>query len=270
MHRFPGCQPVSIENSHIKNLSNDKYFVCEKTDGVRYMFACLVHKNKPYSVLFDRNLNMFLLKTQVQHKLYEGTLLDGELVQHNDNSYHYYIFDVLLHNGKNVMNETLLERLTCAHSICDNIRFCHHFTLHVKDFLKLNEFDKTKEYPYKTDGLIFTPIHEPIKFGTNYSLYKWKDGFENTVDFYIDERFQMFLSNNNQLSLTKETIFDEDLLNVHFNFPCIVECKYRSFRTWNMIKERKDKDRPNSVYTFTKTLKNIHENIQLNDLFNHL
>ena len=237
---------------------------------VRYMFACIIHDKKPYSILFDRNLNVLLLKTNAHHELYNGTLLDGELVQHNDMSYHYYIFDVLLYTGKNVMQESLINRLDIAKTIYNRIRNCSHFNIHIKDFLELDKFDKNKEYPFKTDGLIFTPINEPIVFGTNYSLYKWKDGLENTIDFYVDERFQMFLMNKGQLYLTKETIHDEDILNTKIKFPCIVECRWHSLYTWNIVKQRIDKDHPNSVYTFSKTMKNIQEDIKMNDLFNHL
>eukprot|EP00854_Cymbomonas_tetramitiformis_P020835 gene20835-24976_t len=185
-------------------------------------------------------------------------------------SYHYYIFDVLLYTGKNVMQETLIKRLDLAKTIYNQIRDCSHFSIHTKDFLELDKFNNDTEYPFKTDGLIFTPINEPIAFGTNYSLYKWKDGLENTIDFYIDERFQMFLLNKSQLYLTKETIHDEDIRNTKIPFPCIVECRWHSLYTWNIIKQRIDKDHPNSVYTFSKTMKNIEEDIKIHDLFNHL
>ena len=42
---FPGPQPVSIERKHITKLKQDDFWVCAKTDGLRYIFACIEYDN---------------------------------------------------------------------------------------------------------------------------------------------------------------------------------------------------------------------------------
>ena len=43
---FPGPQPISIEYKHFPILRNSEYFVCEKTDGERYMMVALLFEGK--------------------------------------------------------------------------------------------------------------------------------------------------------------------------------------------------------------------------------
>jgi len=35
------------------------------------------------------------------------------------------------------------------------------------------------------DGLIFTPINEPIRIGTHETMFKWKPRNKNTIDFLV-------------------------------------------------------------------------------------
>ena len=85
-NRFPGAQPVSFELKHIETLKTEKYFVCEKTDGVRLLLYTRYNNIlKRYESFFlDRKLQPFYIP---ELKLYSldmkesvNTLLDGELV----------------------------------------------------------------------------------------------------------------------------------------------------------------------------------------------
>ena len=52
---------------------------------------------------------------------------------------------------------------------------------------QINTFitDIMPKIEFPIDGLIFTPVDVPIETGTQYSLFKWKKQFDNTVDFQI-------------------------------------------------------------------------------------
>lgn len=48
---FPGSQPVSFESKHLLDIEREDYFVCEKSDGVRYLLFFLHSSKGPASFL---------------------------------------------------------------------------------------------------------------------------------------------------------------------------------------------------------------------------
>ncbi|ORZ00185.1 mRNA capping enzyme, catalytic domain-domain-containing protein [Syncephalastrum racemosum] len=87
---FPGTQPVSFESKHLAELQREDYYVCEKTDGIRYLLLFLQSPKGPASFLFDQNRVWYyvpnlLFPMRGRDKEYlKDTLLDGELVIESD------------------------------------------------------------------------------------------------------------------------------------------------------------------------------------------
>jgi len=84
-HIFPGGQPVSFESKHLSVLEVEDYYVCEKSDGVRYLLYFCRPPSGPAAFLIDRNyvfryLGPLELPGKDLKTSHEETLLDGELL----------------------------------------------------------------------------------------------------------------------------------------------------------------------------------------------
>lgn len=132
--------------------------------------------------------------------------------------------------------------------------------------------------PYRSDGLIFTPANLPIVFGTSPVLFKWKILETNTVDFRIngDEHgYILSLMHHGREVVIGRTcmregslikmLLDMDLRN---GLQPIYECAWDTHsNSWQPRKSRKDKRDPNSIMTFQATVKNLEENVRLEDIW---
>jgi hypothetical protein len=243
--RFPGPQPISIERKHFPILKSKPYLVCEKNDGVRNMLVCY----ERHGVFVDRMFNT----QQTTIPLAPGTILDGELMESE-----FLVYDAVMIKGENVMHLPLTERLARAKKVCP-LATKGNVKVKVKTMLPLERVSEIVLGP-KTDGLIFTPVDEPVRLGTHETCFKWKPN--NTIDFLVKEYATVDGEPKYGLWIQKEMI--KPLTNAKEYIGKIVECEYGK-SGWSIIKVRTDKDYPNNRRTYERTLVNIKENIQLED-----
>lgn len=135
--RFPGSQPISLMSNHLQSLKESSYFVCEKSDGVRYLL--LIHDSQrvdtaKYAKVFLVNRKFEFVPIKGLDILFESengkkyleymnnTLLDGELVideiQLEDGTHKkqamFLVFDAINIRRKFVGDLDLFDRLRVA------------------------------------------------------------------------------------------------------------------------------------------------------------
>ena len=249
--RFPGPQPVSIERRHFPILKRNRYVVCEKTDGVRYL---LVSDAERHVMLVNRSFEL----TTVHLNIPKNTILDGELVTCHDGRKLFVVHDAVLIKDENVSTYSLTERLDMAKSIVRQV-ICtpkSPFRLVVKTMVPFEDFDTLRtEFPYETDGLVFTPVDEPIRTGTHETMFKWKPKNKITIDFLVRGR-DLYIQERGNLIKKCELHGPCD-----FSDESIIECEYGDVG-WRFVKCRTDKTYPNNHRTYLRTIVNIREDIQ--------
>lgn len=233
-HTLPGPLPVSITRSHLRHIEENKYWVCEKSDGERAILYVMASSKKVYVV--DRKMKfMRVTKGEEMYvRLYgQGgdTVLDGEIIQNNNTPpLSMMVFDILVLNGERVAEKHLLERMSTIgtgvnlpykKAIADGI--AHLLSIRVKTFAKKHHIETlfncihydaaTSEYEYRdekrhnrNDGLILTPADDTY-FNKNAILLKWKWPELNTIDFVIkapwfDDKNKLRLYTNAKVETT--------------------------------------------------------------------
>lgn len=269
---FPGPQPTSIERHHFASLKKKKYHVCDKTDGVRYAFICCTIGDKKVASVLDRNLKARLLKLRIPRECAKGTVLDGEIIQRTDGTWIYLVYDCVTMCGVPVNTMSFPDRLSYTDTYIDMYkkRDTDALVFVKKDIFPLEKISAflDEKRPYKTDGIILIPGDDPVRVNTHPFYFKLKNGHENTVDFAINKKGMMFLQTKGELKKTMNCIKDGSAKDVPFGDEeyAIIECKFVKDKEWTFVCLRPDKSHPNSVHTHKKTMINIKENIQINEL----
>ena len=212
---FPGAQPVSFSRKHLRELTLQDYYVCEKTDGIRYLMymtetnipgegaAYFIDRKNDY--YFVPNLHFPVPDDSSFSRIHTKTILDGELVLENSGTpeevIKFLVFDCLIVDGKSLLKRELNKRLAYFKDLVLK-PYRNMFKSQPDRPRSLIMEDKNTEFSYATekmfkeiipkvkrvhgnDGLIFTCRTTPYKMGTDEHILKWKPPDENTIDFLL-------------------------------------------------------------------------------------
>jgi len=271
--KFPGPNPCSIERRDFETLrGSSEWYLCEKTDGVRALLVCLTFRGEKVVALITRGWDAYLLPlARVPRALFQGTVLDGELVRDDASQWTWLCFDAVFVAGVPVWALGFADRIAAARrglaayvpdpkDPCD-VRVKTFFAPphQSKDF---TDFTKTLRYP--VDGTIITPGPDPVMLGRHPRMFKLKT--KHTVDFVF--------SPPNVLSVydpgSKAHVPVAKMRKHPFGDPpagTIVECApTTSTQWWTLTCVRTDKKTANDMLTFTKTKVNIRERLSLDDV----
>ena len=210
---FPGAQPVSFAAKHIQELKREDYYVCEKTDGMRFLMYMTQDGPNAIHYLIDRKNNYYFIpdlhyphhEDKSFSRFHTATILDGELVQdrypNRPPVNKFLVFDLLVIDGTKMLHRPLDKRLAYFKSqILDPYKaFYKAHPAHPRPFItedKSTEFSYGLEKMFKeiiprvkqlhgNDGLIFTCRSSAYKHGTDEHILKWKPPEENTIDLLL-------------------------------------------------------------------------------------
>lgn len=269
--KFPGPSPCSLERSDFDKFQHQLYWVCEKTDGVRFLLMC-VQTDKTLCCLVDRALGVYLAPIQcVPTAMYQGSVIDCELAFNKaDGKWDLMMFDAYVLSGVPVHGLPFSRRIQCLKRAMAlyTPSPTDPFRLMIKDFVSSTAFVdaeaglmlERKRAAYAVDGLIMTPENTPPTPGRCPSLLKLKT--KHSVDFVVS-------ANGAELSVfdpSTRTHIVVAHLGTRATPGSIVECVQHQ-GTWQVVCVRQDKKTANDMFTYRKTMANAMENITEDELF---
>jgi hypothetical protein len=247
--------------------------------------VALMFEGKKKCLFVNRAFNMFEVSLNLKKSVYDGTILDGELYENT-----LMIYDAVLVCGKTVWNENLLDRLGYAKfGVLEPIIYMKmdKYRLQMKEFHHMKDFKEFMDehlpnVKQEVDGLVFTPVNDPIRIGTHETMFKWKPQMKNTVDFMMKREpsretpgcvpglpaWRLYVQEKGKLVFESEIPHNRLEDKSWFEDGAIVECMYVTWEEplwWKPIKRRYDKTHPNNRRTFYRTIVNIKENIKMKE-----
>lgn len=307
--RNPAPLPVSLERRHCQELLCHDYMVSDKSDGTRYVLFLVQVNSAQYAVLIDRKLSLYQVPVAAARSHFKGSIYDGELVASQDADA-YLVFDCFAHKGEYVGGEDYCARLSLIRGsmdlegcqvtspeeaaqqasrgkvICGGSRKGLQFR--PKPCFQLRQLDtlvrKMALLPYATDGLIFTPVHAPITFGTWHAAFKFKTSHSIDVEVSGDGARLLLgaggapeqANDRKELGaleapLTLDPSVEEQMRAnpgaiLELNLSRAPDPAGRLGFHLTFLHVRKDKAHPNTVHTIQQTLTSLRDNITLAEL----
>jgi hypothetical protein len=274
--RFPGPNPVSLERASLAGLDPAKYWVCEKTDGVRYALVATTYRGHRLLTLFDRTLTPYVVPlAAVPCAWFQGTVVDGELAFDKASKRHVFLaFDAVMVSGVPVFHLPLSRRLDALRTSMRD--YAPHeadpFGIRIKTFFALARLDAFEaaldavRARYDIDGLVLSPEAGDVVYGRHMGMYKFKPfggAAAHTVDFLVGADGRQLLVFDAGRHVTVAVLVSGGQAAVP---DTIVECAHVRGDEWRAVGTRQDKATANDAFTFRKTVLNIQEAIGLGDL----
>lgn len=308
----PTANPVSLMRNQIPSIYSSRYVASLKADGIRYMLLLTnTEEGTPVALMINRRMKMFEISVEAsKHMFDDGSLFDGELVEKKGGGGIYLVFDAMVIGGESYTDRVYLDRLgaiattfpspeTASNQMSnygeivavDNDRvlvLAHKPCIPARQVASL--WDSRVNAVFHEDGIVFTPVENPIQTGTHSKMFKWKA--VHTVDVLLRPRpgshewacFGMQGKTLKDLSVPESPQIKIDgvaylvcispkskVLEGGTGDTSIVECTIdvnpkKRILTLYPILLRPDKNAPNQIYTFQATVKNVIEGVTISEI----
>ena len=161
-----------LNKKNLDNLLNYKFHVLLKSFGKNYILFLTKINDTKYNIFINKKNNvMNTVDINFSDDLYNGTLLDGEIVKNEYNKYIFLLNDIPYYKGKSLITKNFEERNVFIEKILNN-EYKSDNEMHIsrKKYFDINEINDLvnnyiKVLSYKCAGLLFK---NNTNFGDNY------------------------------------------------------------------------------------------------------
>lgn len=180
---------LMVNNNILKNLERNAHLIATKSSGTNYFLLMIRINDINYCFYIDRKIKqgysyprIISTKYRFNDSIFDGTLLEGELVKDMNNNWQFLIGDLLVYKGTKEKNNVVIRynklynMLTNFYKQDNNLEIC---PLRIKELFTYDKLDYLNSdfipnLPYKTRGLYFLTLN------TKHSNYLYL--FQNIPD----------------------------------------------------------------------------------------
>jgi hypothetical protein len=165
---------AKIYNPQYKRNLKNPHIVCLKSSGTPYLLFLTQINETNYCFLIDKKVKegyeypkIFILPYRWTSEMYQGTLLECELIRDRNRKWSIGINDIYYGKGKNMNQTIVMDRLSCIHKLLQEGFLDSEFTKTCKPFVK-RYFDYkdipdivetfVPTLPYDIRGFYFVPL----------------------------------------------------------------------------------------------------------------
>ena len=201
---------LKILNKHFESFKNDisvdrlhrnPYMFCLKSNGNPYYMYLTKVNNVNTCIMIDKKIQqgyflprMIIVHQMFDDKLFNNTLLDGEMVKDASKEWVFFINDMFVFSGEYMKNTNLIKRYNIMYRIFENNYKDNdlYFKIQIKKLFHLNEIAyaiNSFQYSlnYTNRGILFKPL-----------FIKFRDILFNFDDSLIKHNAKTKLSNTNE------------------------------------------------------------------------
>lgn len=217
------------ETTSISKLTKNPYLMCLKSNGNPY-FMLLTRINEINTcILIDKKIQqgyflprMIVIQKQFSDKLFNDTIIDGEMIKDKNGKWVYLINDVFVYCGKKLDDLNFIKRVNILYDMLEK----HYksgkldiFAMQIKKYFKCSELESEllvfrNIVPYSSRGIIFKPM-----------FYKFRDilyNFDNTL--IVSTKKVKRLGKTNEFIMSDSKSFQKN-----YDHSNTIESEYKQF-----------------------------------------
>ena len=282
-HKLP--QPSSLLRADLAVLAHTKYYVAPKHDGVRHLLLMGWCEDTDYTALITRAGHVTLLPYKsMKDSDHEGTLFDGELMK--DNS--FVIFDAYAASGYDVKSCDLYDRLKAIEPHAMRMQTAAVNEGYLLPVPNIKRFEIATSESVKeawtsgcqpgSDGIILAPRFQQVRLGRLATYYKLKPKDQHTIDLLYEPKTNGVPVLKCARGEVLPFIVDVNTIDTSVAKKGVIEVKLMDAASFkdnlapgktialSFVQNRPDKGVANSRFVVDRTITNVLENVQIDDV----
>lgn len=115
-----------LDDNNIKHIKSDNHLCCLRSNGNPYYMFMTTYNDIPIIYFIDKKIHpgyqkprILLVRGLFDEELYKNTLMDGEMVKCNDNTWSFIFNDIIVYKGKHLVDIILPKRLEIIYELLD-------------------------------------------------------------------------------------------------------------------------------------------------------